>query len=128
MKLCHHHFCLPSKLGVVRGRGGGPTLKEKNLLLEEQILSCKSRPLFGRALPYREKGNHTKPSYSPFVIATKYSCSLTTRQILNLLPTTLQVDAVTTVNQLVVAMLGFYSSFDYFYGYSLKILSFFSTF
>ena len=43
----------------------GSTLKEKNLLLKEQILSFKSRPHFERvSLP--RKGNWKSKSYLPF--------------------------------------------------------------
>ena len=49
-KFCHFRFCL-SSLYV-------STLKEKNLLQQEQILSFKSRPPCGRVLLHRKENRN----------------------------------------------------------------------
>ena len=57
-QLFHLHFHFPSQLGS--------TLKGKNLLLKEQILSLKSRPYFERTSSSRE-ANRKSQKLFPFV-------------------------------------------------------------
>ena len=61
----------------------GSTLIGKNLLLEEQILSCKSRPYFNE-LPYPEKQTGINVSYKKLLSETRQGPLLEQGNILGL--------------------------------------------
>ena len=58
------HICFPSEEGL--------TLKGKNLLLLEQILSFKSKPQFGRAISDREANRKSRKLFSILKMAGKH--------------------------------------------------------